>query len=56
MVDDDDRRDRGEEGRQFSQQLRLEIDDDVPAQRNDPLGERDKRILRRVIDESLEES
>ena len=55
VVDDYDRRDRRKKGRQFSQKVGLEIDDDVPAERNNPLRQREEGVLRSMIDEALQE-
>ncbi len=55
VVDDDDRRKRGDELVQLRQILRFEVDDDVPAERLDALGDLDQHFARRHVDETLDE-
>ena len=55
VVDDYDRRDRRKKRRQFDSKVGLEIDEDVPAERNNPLRHRYEGVLRSTIDEALQE-
>ncbi len=55
MVDDDRRRQRIEEGDEVGELVRLEIDDDVPAELGDAFGDRDIGLARRRVDQPLDE-
>src|SRR3546814_5634566 len=55
MIDDDDRRDRLEERHHLVQDVRLEIDDDVPTERFDLLGHLQELVLGRVAHQALQE-
>ena len=55
VIDDHDRRQRSEEVVQLRQILRFEVDDDVPAERLDALGDLDQHLARRDIDQPLDE-
>ena len=55
VVDDDRGRQSGKEVPELGQVLRLEVDDDVPAEPLDALGDLDQLVPRRDVDEALEE-
>ena len=55
VVDDDGRRQRGEEVPEFRQIDRLEVDHDMPAEPADARGDLHQFVLRREVDEALDE-
>ena len=55
MVDDDGRRQLGEEILKFGQVRRLEIDDDMPVVLDNALGDLLEFVLRREVDQPLDE-
>ena len=55
MVDDDGGREGGEEVDQFRQVRRLEIDHDMPVVLDDAAGDLDQFVLRREVDQPLDE-
>ena len=55
VIDDDGRRQRGEEVPEQRQVARLEVDDDVPAERLDARGDLRELVAGREVDEALDE-
>ncbi len=55
MIDDHGRRQRGEEVPEFRQVDGFEIDDDMPAELGDAPGDFEQLVLRREVDETLDE-
>ena len=55
VIDDHDRRQRRDELVQLRQILRFEVDDDVPAERLDALGDLHQHFARRDIHQALHE-
>ena len=55
VIDDDGRRKLFQERDQAFKILRLEIDDDMPAERGDLLGDGEEDLPRGVVDEALDE-
>ena len=55
VVDDDGRRQRGEEVPELRQVVGLEIDDDMPVELDDAPGDLDQFVLRREVDQPLDE-